>query len=63
MTTASAEWYADAISSSTLKKFDIVGVMAYDNGGENHSTYEDSVDAVKYFRDRGVSKSKIVMLN
>ena len=61
LTTASAEWYADAISSSTLKKFDIVGVMAYDNGGENHSTYEDSVDAVKYFRDRGVSKSKIVM--
>lgn len=61
LTTAVAEWYGDAISSSTLKKFDIVGVMAYDDSGANHSTYSSAVDMVEYFVDRGVSKSKIVM--
>ena len=61
LTTAVAEWYGDAISSSTLKKFDIVGVMAYDDGGANHSSYEMAVDMCKYFVNRGVSKSKIVM--
>lgn len=61
LTTATADWYADAITTSTLEKFDIVGVMAYDDGGSNHSTYEMAVDMVEYFVDRGVSKSKIVM--
>lgn len=61
LTTAVAEWYGDAISSSTLKKFDLVMVMAYDNSGANHSTYDDSVEMCEYFVGRGVSKSKLVM--
>ena len=61
LTTAVAEWYGSAISSSTLKQFDIVGVMAYDDSGANHSTYEMAVEMVEYFIGRGVSKSKIAM--
>ena len=61
LTTATAEWYADAISTTTLNQFDIVGVMAYDDSGANHSTYTMAVDMVEYFVDRGVPKSKIVM--
>ena len=61
LTTATADWYADAISTTTLNQFDIVGVMCYDDGGANHSTYAMAVDMVEYFVDRGVPKSKIVM--
>ncbi len=61
LTTAVAEWYGDAISSSTLNKFDLVMVMAYDDSGANHSTYDMAVEMCDYFADRGVPESKLVM--
>ena len=61
LTTATAKWIAEGTSSTALKQFDLVGVMAYDNSGENHSTYEDAIAAVEYFEGRGIDKSKIVM--
>lgn len=61
LTTAVAEWYGGAIESDTLRMFDLVMVMAYDNSGANHSTYEDAVDMCQYFVGRGVSRTKLVM--
>lgn len=66
VTAAVAQWMQYGMSDTTLRSFDAVNVMSYDNtgtwtGAGEHSTYQQAVDALNYYAGRGVARSKIVL--
>jgi GH18 family chitinase len=63
---AVAQWMQYGMSDATLRSFDFINVMSYDNTGTwtgpgDHSSYAQAVDALGYYSARGVAKSKIVL--
>lgn len=65
LSTATAQWVAERVTPQTFALFDYLNVMAYDNdskGSTSHSSYEFSVDCMKYFNTvKNVPKDKLVL--
>lgn len=62
LTTACAKWYASYISDDTLRLFDLVNIMVYDNTSEkNHASMEYAKASLEYFESKGIEKSKLVL--
>lgn len=60
-TTAIALWYGDNIPASSFAYMDFANLMAYDDDGENHSTYDCAVSHMEYWISRGLPASKCVL--
>lgn len=61
-TTACAKWYASYISDETLKLFDLVNIMVYDNTDEkNHASMEYAKNSLDYFESRGIKREKLIL--
>jgi GH18 family chitinase len=66
VTAAVAPWMQHGMSDATLRSFDFINVMSYDNTGTwtlagAHSSYQQAVDALNFYVNKGVAKSKIVL--
>ena len=66
LTAAVAAWTGDRISTETLKKFDFVNVMSYDQTGPwnkdkpgPHSTFEKANEDLDYWIGRGLKKKDL----
>jgi len=54
--------YADRIQSSIFSSVDFVNVLAYDGGNdETHAPFHYAASAVRYWSNRGLASSKIVL--
>lgn len=60
-TSAIAMWYGDNIPSSAMGYMDFANLMAYDNDGTAHSTYDYGVQNVNYWVGRGIPRNKCVL--
>jgi chitinase len=63
---AVAEWMQSGMSDATLRSFDFVNIMAYDNtgtwtGAGEHSSYQQAVNSLHFYENKGVAKDKIVL--
>ena len=66
VTAAVAQWMQSGMSDDTLRSFDFITVMSYDatgtwTGAGAHSSYEQAVNDLKFYTNKGVAKSKIVL--
>jgi GH18 family chitinase len=66
VTAAVAQWMQYGMSDATLRSFDFITVMSYDNTGTwtgpgAHSSYQQAVDALDFYMDRGVPRDRIVL--
>jgi GH18 family chitinase len=66
VTAAVAQWMQYGMSDATLRSFDFINVMSYDNTGTwtgpgEHSSYQQAVDAIDFYVNRGVPREKIVL--
>jgi chitinase len=66
VTAAVSQWMQSGMSDETLRSFDFVNIMSYDNTGTwtgpgAHSSYEQAVEALRYYENKGVARSKIVL--
>jgi len=66
ITAAVAPWMQDGMSDATLRSFDFITVMSYDNAGTwtgagEHSSYQQAVDAMDFYLARGVARDRIVL--
>jgi chitinase len=66
VTAAVSQWMQHVMSDDTLRSFDFVTIMSYDNTGTwtgpgAHSSYEQAVTALRYYENKGVPRSKIVL--
>jgi hypothetical protein len=66
VTAAVAQWMQYGMSDATLRSFDFINVMSYDNTGTwtgpgEHSSYQQAVDALAFYEDRGVPRDRIVL--
>jgi chitinase len=66
VTAAVAEWVQSGMSDDTLRSFDWITVMSYDNAGTwtgpgEHSTLEQAQSAIDFYRARGVDPERIVL--
>ncbi|MDO5559006.1 MAG: glycosyl hydrolase family 18 protein [Oscillospiraceae bacterium] len=64
ITSAVSPYISAKYSNETLRSFDFLNIMAYDNdlSQENHSTYNYAIECLDYFRiQRGVSGDKLVL--
>jgi GH18 family chitinase len=55
--------YGSSISDSVLNNVDLVRLMSYDKAccGSPHSSYDQAVSDLTYWKNRGVPKSKLVL--
>jgi chitinase len=66
VTAAVAPWMQDGMANETLRSFDFITVMSYDNAGTwtgagAHSSYQQAVDAISFYSERGVDPERIVL--
>lgn len=66
VTAAVAPWMQHGMSDTTVRAFDFITVMSYDNAGTwtgagAHSSYDQAVDALEFYEAKGVDKDKIVL--
>ncbi|HVK72814.1 MAG TPA: glycosyl hydrolase family 18 protein [Kofleriaceae bacterium] len=66
VTAAVAPWMQHGMSDATLRSFDFITVMSYDNTGTwtgpgEHSSYQQAVSALDFYSARGVARDKIVL--
>ena len=66
VTAAVAQWMQNGMSDDTLRSFDFITVMSYDNAGTwtgpgEHSSMGQAEDAIDFYRARGVDPEKIVL--
>jgi chitinase len=63
---AVAEWVQSGMSNETLRSFDFITVMVYDNAGTwtgpgEHASYQQALDALAFYQARGVARDHIVL--
>ncbi len=66
VTAAVAPWMQWGMSDQTVRSFDFITIMSYDNAGTwtgagAHSSYEQAVDALEFYENKGVDKDKMVL--
>ncbi|APR88556.1 Chitinase [Minicystis rosea] len=66
VTAAVAQWMQYGMSDNTLRSFDFINVMSYDNTGTwtgpgAHSSYQQAVEALNFYTNKGVAKDKMVL--
>jgi chitinase len=66
VTAAVSQWMQHGMSDATLRSFDFITIMSYDNTGTwtgpgAHSSYDQAVTALRYYESKGVPRSKIVL--
>ncbi|ATB41028.1 hypothetical protein CYFUS_006490 [Cystobacter fuscus] len=66
VTAAVSQWMQYGMSDTTLRSFDFITVMSYDNAGTwtgagEHSSYAQAQTALAFYTNKGVSKDKIVL--
>ena len=66
VTAAVAEWMQGGMSNATLRSFDFITVMSYDNAGTwtgagEHASMQQAVNAINFYVARGVARDKIVL--
>jgi chitinase len=66
VTAAVSQWMQYGMSDATLRSFDFITVMSYDNTGTwtgpgDHSSYAQAQTALTYYANKGVSNDKIVL--
>ena len=58
---AGGTWAAPYILTSVFNSLDFMNVMAYDNPGADHSSYDLASQSLSYWRGRGLPASKLVL--
>jgi chitinase len=58
---AGGTWAGPYILTSVFNSLDFMNVMAYDDAGAAHSTYELAAQSLDYWRGRGLPASKLVL--
>lgn len=58
---AGGTWAAPYILNSVFGSLDFMNVMAYDNPGADHSSYDLASQSLSYWRGRGLPASKLVL--
>jgi len=66
VTAAVAPWMQDGMSDDTLRSFDFITVMSYDNAGTwtgpgEHSSLEQAQSAIDFYLGRGVDPERLVL--
>ncbi len=66
VTAAVAQWMQYGMSDTTLRSFDFITIMSYDNTGTwtpagEHSSYNQAVDALNFYAGKGVSRDRMVL--
>ncbi|WP_257448676.1 glycosyl hydrolase family 18 protein [Archangium lipolyticum] len=66
VTAAVSQWMQYGMSDTTLRSFDFITIMSYDNAGTwtspgEHSSYAQAVTALSFYENKGVPRSKIVL--
>ncbi|PTL78892.1 chitinase [Vitiosangium sp. GDMCC 1.1324] len=66
VTAAVSQWMQYGMSDTTLRSFDFITIMSYDNTGTwtgpgEHSSYSQAVDALSYYANKGVPANKMVL--
>lgn len=66
VTAAVAQWMQYGMSDTTLRSFDAVNIMSYDNTGTwtgpgEHSTYAQAQSDLAYYTNKGVAKDRMVL--
>jgi len=60
-TTAIASWFGSNIPTSAWAYIDFANIMAYDNEGAQHSSYDYAVSQMSYWLGQGIPMNKIVL--
>lgn len=66
VTAAVAQWMQYGMSDTTLRSFDFINIMSYDNTGTwtgpgEHSSYAQAQDALNYYANKGVARDRMVL--
>ncbi|SEK79241.1 Chitinase, GH18 family [Stigmatella aurantiaca] len=66
VTAAVSQWMQHGMSDTTLRSFDFITVMSYDNtgtwtGAGEHSSYAQAQTALNFYSNKGVANDKIVL--
>ncbi|ATB30918.1 glycosyl hydrolase family 18 protein [Melittangium boletus] len=66
VTAAVSQWMQYGMSDTTLRSFDFITIMSYDNAGTwtgagEHSSYQQAVTALSYYVNKGVARDRIVL--
>ncbi|WNG36656.1 chitinase [Archangium violaceum] len=66
VTAAVSQWMQYGMSDTTLRSFDFITIMSYDNAGTwtgpgEHSSYAQAETALAFYKNKGVSPDKIVL--
>ncbi|WP_224373035.1 glycosyl hydrolase family 18 protein [Hyalangium versicolor] len=66
VTAAVSQWMQYGMSDTTLRSFDFITIMSYDNTGTwtgpgDHSSYSQAVTALNYYAAKGVAANKMVL--
>jgi|GEM_PF-1836496 len=66
VTAAVSQWMQHGMSDTTLRSFDFITIMSYDNtgtwtGAGEHSSYAQAQTALSFYTNKGVSKDKLVL--
>lgn len=57
----SGDWAGLAIQEEVFGYVDYLNIMSYDHGGQNHSSWDNAVDDLNYWLDRGLPREKAVL--
>ncbi|ADO75397.1 glycosyl hydrolase family 18 protein [Stigmatella aurantiaca] len=66
VTAAVSQWMQHGMSDTTLRSFDFITIMSYDNTGTwtgpgDHSSYAQAVTALNFYTNKGVARDRIVL--
>jgi chitinase len=66
VTAAVAQWMQDGMSNDTLRSFDWITIMSYDNAGTwtgpgEHASYAQAQEAIDFYIGRGVAPENLVL--
>jgi chitinase len=66
VTAAVAQWMQSGMSDNTLRSFDFITIMSYDNtgtwtGAGEHSSYAQAQQALAFYASKGVARDRMVL--
>ncbi len=58
---SASDWGGGKVNSDALAAMDFATIMAYDDNGDQHSSYALAQSATNYWKGKGLSKSKLIL--